>query len=200
LLQRSALLVGGLVLFAVGIILLLESKLGLSPWDVLNQGISRHTPLAFGTANIAVSLLVLATAWRLGARIGPGTLANAVLIGLFIDLLLSFGAVTSLAHNPLAVRIAFVPVAIVLIAFGTALYVGPNFGAGPRDSLMLTLTLRSGWRLGLVRGLLEGGALIAGVILGGTVGIATVLFVLLIGPAIEVAFRLLPMERMKGAK
>jgi uncharacterized membrane protein YczE len=180
-------------------VLLLESKLGLSPWDVLNQGISRHTPLSFGTANICVSVVVLAAAWRLGARIGPGTLANAVLIGAFLDVLLSFGWVTSMSHAVLAVRIAYVPLGIVLIALGTAFYVGPNLGAGPRDSLMLSLTFRSGWRLGLVRGLIEGGALIAGIILGGTVGVATVLFVLLIGPAIEIAFKLLPMERLKGA-
>jgi uncharacterized membrane protein YczE len=177
----------------VGIVLLLESKLGLSPWDVLNQGISRHTPLSFGTSNIAVSVIVITVSWRLGARIGIGTIANGVLIGAFIDVLLRFGWVTSLSDTAFALRVVFVPVAIALIATGTALYVAPNLGAGPRDSLMLSLTLRSGWRLGLVRGLIEGGALIAGVILGGTVGVATVLFVLLIGPAIELAFKLLRM-------
>lgn len=177
----------------MGIVLLLESKLGLSPWDVLNQGISRHTPLSFGTSNIAVSVIVITVSWRLGARIGIGTIANGVLIGAFIDVLLRFGWVTSLSDTAFALRVVFVPVAIALIATGTALYVAPNLGAGPRDSLMLSLTLRSGWRLGLVRGLIEGGALIAGVILGGTVGVATVLFVLLIGPAIELAFKLLRM-------
>ena len=79
---RSASLVVGLFLFALGIVLLLESELGLSPWDVLNQGISEHTPLSFGTANIVIALVVLVVAWALGARIGPGTVANAVLIGL----------------------------------------------------------------------------------------------------------------------
>ena len=73
--------------------LLLESELGLSPWDVLNQGISEHTPLSFGTANIVVALLVLGVSWLLGAKIGPGTIANAVCIGLFVDGLLAISAI-----------------------------------------------------------------------------------------------------------
>src|SRR6266536_3849226 len=93
---RSALLLVGFVVFALGIVLTLESKLGLSPWDVLNQGISRHTPLSFGLANVAVALLVLGVSWRLGARIGAGTVANAVLIGVFVDLLLRIDALQRL--------------------------------------------------------------------------------------------------------
>src|SRR5205085_3898720 len=97
---RLAVLGAGLFLFAAGIVALLESRLGLSPWDVLHQGIARHTPLSFGEANIAVSLLVLALAWALGARVGIGTLANALLVGAFVQLLISLGPVTRLAHEP----------------------------------------------------------------------------------------------------
>src|SRR5439155_17367943 len=102
---RSMSLVFGLLLYAAAIVLMLESRLGLSPWDVLHQGIARHTPLSFGEANIAVSVAVTAVAWLLGARIGPGTLANALLVGGFVQLLTSLGTVTRLAHDPLWVRI-----------------------------------------------------------------------------------------------
>src|SRR5437773_10659724 len=95
---RMAVLLSGLFLFATGIVALLESRLGLSPWDVLHQGIARHTPLSFGEANIAVSVAVLLTAWLLGARVGLGTLANALLVGGFVQLLTSLSAVTHLAH------------------------------------------------------------------------------------------------------
>ncbi len=103
---RSASLLLGLGLFAWGIALILESRLGLSPWDVLNQGIARRSPLSFGEANIGVGLTVLVLAWALGARVGIGTVANAVLVGAFIDQILRIGAVQRLAHEPLAVRVA----------------------------------------------------------------------------------------------
>ena len=92
-------LVVGLFLFALGIVLQLQSELGLSPWDVLNQGVSERTSLSFGTANIVIAVVVLAIAWALGARIGVGTVANAVLIGLFVDGLLDLDAVDSLTGH-----------------------------------------------------------------------------------------------------
>src|SRR4029077_19307819 len=86
---RYASLGFGLFLFALAVVLILESKLGLSPWDLLNQGIAKHTPLSFGTANIAVGLVVLGIGWSLGGKPGVGTVANAVLVGTFIQLLTS---------------------------------------------------------------------------------------------------------------
>src|SRR6185437_3055396 len=97
---RYASLVFGLGVFALAIVLILESKLGLSPWDVLNQGLSKHTPLSFGFANVAVGIVVLFVGWSLGGKPGVGTVANAVLVGVFIQGLTSIGALTSLAHEP----------------------------------------------------------------------------------------------------
>ncbi|MDQ5821078.1 MAG: hypothetical protein M3540_06535 [Actinomycetota bacterium] len=184
-------LVFGLFLFAAGIVALLESKLGLSPWDVLNQGIAKHTALSFGLANIAVGLVVLVLAWALGAPPGLGTVANAVLIGLFIDGLVRLGPVESLAGTALGVRAALIPLGIALMGVGSAFYIGAAYGAGPRDSLMLVLSRRTGRRIGLVRAGLEASALIAGFALGGTVGIGTLAFALLIGPSVEASFWLL---------
>jgi uncharacterized protein len=194
-------LVFGLFVFAWGIVLILESRLGLSPWDVLNQGIARHTPLSFGEANIAVALVVIVLAWSLGARIGLGTVANAVLVGGFIDQILRVDAVHRLSHAGLPGRILLDLGGIALIGPATAFYIGGALGAGPRDSLMLVSAARTGMRIGIVRTALEGCALVAGFALGGTVGLGTLAFALLVGPVIEASFWLLarsPLARGPG--
>lgn len=184
-------LVLGLFLFAAGIVMLLESGLGLSPWDVLNQGLSKHTILSFGLANIAVSVAVLGIAWALRARIGPGTVVNALLIGLFIEGLLRIEAVDRLSEAPLLVRALLLGGGILTIGAGSAFYIGADYGAGPRDSLMLVIAERSPLRIGAARAALEAAAVVVGFALGGTVGIGTLAFALLIGPAVELAFWLL---------
>jgi uncharacterized membrane protein YczE len=188
---RLASLLIGLALFSFGIVLILESRLGLSPWDVLNQGIAKHTPLSFGEANIAVSLVVLLLGWSLGARVGLGTVANAVLIGTFIDQFLRIPVLHRLAEAPLSARIVLDLAGIALIGVATAFYIGARFGAGPRDSLMLVGAQRTRFRVGAVRAALEGCALVAGFVLGGTVGVGTLAFALLVGPCVEASFFLL---------
>jgi len=111
---RLSVLVLGLFMFALGVVSFLESRLGLSPWDVLHQGIARHTPLSFGEANVVVSLAVVTLAWLLGARVGIGTIGNAVLVGVFIIGLTSIGAVQDLAHQPLGPRVALLVAGVVL--------------------------------------------------------------------------------------
>lgn len=185
---RSAWLVTGLFLCACGIAAFLESRLGLPPWDVLHQGIAKHTPLSFGLANVLVAVIVLFLAWQLGSRPGIGTIANAVLIGLFVVFVLPLSFVQHLSGWPLPARIALLGFGLALFGVGSAFYIGAGLGAGPRDSLMLVGTLRSGVRIGAVRAALEGTALVAGVLLGGTVGVGTLLFALLIGPAVEASF------------
>ena len=188
---RAASLLFGLALFALGIVLILESRLGLSPWDVLNQGLSRHTPLSFGMANVAVGLTVLVAGWALGGRPGIGTLANAVLVGTFIQGLTSIHAVTALTNSGLGPRIGLLAAGIWLIGPATAFYIGADLGAGPRDTLMLVGTRRTGVRVGIVRGVLELCALVGGILLGGTFGAGTVLFAVLVGPVVESSFALL---------
>lgn len=185
---RLVVLVAGLFLFAVAIVLQLESRLGLSPWDTLHQGLSRHTRLSFGMASVCVSVVVLVLAWRMGASIGIGTVANAVLVGTFIEGLTAIGPVDRLSESSLGVRIVLLAVSMVLIGIGSALYLGAWLGAGPRDSLMVVGGERTGLRLGVVRAGLELFALAAGFALGGTVGVGTVVFALCVGPALEAAF------------
>jgi uncharacterized membrane protein YczE len=187
---RFVVLIAGLFVFAIGIVCFYEARLGLSPWDVLNQGVAKHTPLSFGEANICVGVTVLALAALLGARIGLGTVANATLVGTFVDQLLRIGWVTDRAHDSTAVHIGLVLAGTALMGLATALYIGATFGAGPRDSLMLVLSLRTHARIGIVRGLLEAAALAAGFALGGKVGLATLFYVVAIGPAVEASFAL----------
>ena len=188
---RAASLVLGLFLFAIGIVLILESKLGLSPWDVLNQGLAKHTPLSFGMANVAVAIVVLGIGWALGGRPGVGTVANAVLVGTFIQGLTSIPGIEALAHDGLAARIALLVLGIALIGPASAFYIGADLGAGPRDTLMLVGARRTRFRIGLVRGTLELIALVVGIALGGTFGVGTVLFAFLVGPIVEASFALL---------
>jgi uncharacterized membrane protein YczE len=172
-------------------VLTLESRLGLWPWDVLHQGIARHTPLSFGAANVVVAVTVLFVAWALGGRPGVGTLANATLIGLFIQAMTSIDAVADLSDSSLGVRILLLAGGIALAGPGSAFYIGADLGAGPRDTLMLVGARRTGRRVGLVRGAIEVSALAAGIALGGTFGVGTVAFALLVGPVVEAGFWLL---------
>ena len=185
---RAVWLVGGLFLCAVGILCFLEARLGLPPWDVLHQGIAKRTPLSFGAANEVVGVIVLGVAWSLGARIWIGTVANAVLIGGFIILLQPLHVVQALSDWPLASRIGLIALGLVSFGVGSAFYIGANFGAGPRDSLMLVGSRRTGIRIGAVRALLEISVLALGFALGGAVGLGTLAFAALIGASVEASF------------
>jgi len=197
---RSLSLAVGLFLFALGIVMLLGSELGLSPWDVLNQGIEKQTPLSFGNANIVVALLVIVVAVGLGSGVGPGTIANAIGIGLFVDLQIALGVSDAIADASLALRWLAMFGGIAAVAVGSALYIGAGMGAGPRDSLMLISAARSGLRLSVVRAAIESSVTLLGFALGGTVGIGTVAFAFGIGPAVEIAFALLRRSPLADAE
>lgn len=189
--MRLTALVAGLFLCAVGIVLFLESKLGLPPWDVLHQGVAEQLDVSFGTANLIVSGAILALAWALRAHIGLGTLLNASLIGSFVIALTAIDTVSALSDEALVLRIGLLPVALACFGVGSAFYIAPSMGAGPRDSLMLVASRRLGLRIGTARTAIEILALAFGFALGGTVGIGTLVFALGIGPAVELSFWLL---------
>ena len=178
----------GLFLIAAAIVAMLESGLGLPPWDVLHVGIARHSPLGIGVANVAVGVLVLAAAWLLGQSPGLGTVANAIAIGLFVELLIPVGWIGEISELALGPRIGLLLVAIPVFGLGTALYIGAGFSAGPRDSLMLAASRRTGVRIAIVRFSMEAIVVASGAALGGDVGLGTLLFALTIGPAVEGSF------------
>lgn len=191
-------LFAGLWLFATGVVLGLRSGLGVSPWDVLHDGIRQVTPLSFGAATVLVGVVLVAVALAAGIRPGPGTLANMLAIGVFADAMLATGIAGDLDARPLPLRLAAVAAGIGLVALGSALYIGAGLGSGPRDSLMLALSARTRVRVGTVRALIEASVLAVGWLLGGAAGVGTVLFAFGIGPAVELAFRLLRVEPTAG--
>jgi uncharacterized membrane protein YczE len=180
---RLGRLLAGLGLFGAGEACLVASDLGNSPWTVLGEGVSRQTPLSIGAATVAISLVVLACWAPLRQRPGFGTVANALLVGLALDAVLGLLPGTA----PLAVRVAELASGIVLVACGSGLYLGSRLGPGPRDGLMTGLHRRTGVPVGAVRGAIELSACAAGAILGGTVGVGTLVFALSIGPAVAFA-------------
>ncbi|MEA2460788.1 MAG: uncharacterized protein QOH90_965 [Actinomycetota bacterium] len=191
---RTGRLLVGLFLFALGTVMTLRADLGLSPWDVLHDGMRLRTPLTFGTATITigVALVVLGVLW--GIKPGPGTLANMVLIGVFVDLLLGTDLGAGVGDGSIALRALLLIGGIVTIGLGSALYIGAELGAGPRDGLMVLIATRTGWRVGVARALVEGSALVTGILLGGRAGVGTVVFALGIGPAVDVWFRVFGMR------
>ena len=204
---RLGQLLVGLVLFGTGLWLGLQAQLGVGPWDVLTGGLSQHLGTPFGLTGIGISVLVLVIAVRAGVRPGVGTVLNAVLVGLVIDLLLGTPLLDGLGGRPLVLRAAVTAAGILTVAAGSAVYLGAQLGPGPRDGLMVAIGRRTGWSLGAARGVLECGVLLIGIALGGPVGPGTVAFALLIGPAVQLAFRVLrqapepaPADRVAGAR
>lgn len=191
LLARWVRLLAGLWVFAAGLALMVRAGLGLSSWDVLHDALAGIAPLSFGGAIVAVSVTVVVASAVLGVMPGPATVANMLLVGTFTDLLLASGALQGLEGGPIAPRVAALLAGVAAIALGTGLYIGAGLGAGPRDSLMLALSDRFGTSPGRARSVLELSVLAVGVAAGGRAGMGTVAFALLIGPAIDAAFRLL---------
>jgi uncharacterized protein len=184
-------LMAGLLLFGAGLWLGLVAELGVGPWDVLTGGLSEHLGTSFGRTAIGVSVVVLLIAMAAGVRPGLGTMLNVVVIGVTIDVLLAGPLLADLGEGPVLLRLAVVGLGIASVAAGSALYLGAHLGPGPRDGLMVAIHTRTGWPVGAARAALECAVLALGVLLGGPVGIGTVLFAFGIGPAVQVAFRVL---------
>ena len=196
--ERVFRLLVGLLLYGVAIALMIEAALGASPWDALHQGVSRHVPMSLGTVMIVVAAGVLLLWIPLRQMPGLGTVANSLLLGPFADLALA------LIDTPqgLPLRAATMLGGIVVCGFATALYVGAQLGPGPRDGLMTGLSRRTGWSIRRVRTLIEISVLVVGVLLGGIVGVGTVLFAFGVGPLTQFFLRYLvvPLDRPRDAQ
>lgn len=181
LLLRLTKLFVGLFLFGLATSMMLRAGLGVSPWDVLAQGLMLRTGLSFGLLVILIGVAVLALWWPLRQRPGAGTVLNALLIGPSVELGLWLLPDFHVWWQQWLVFAA----GLGLLALATGLYIGARFGAGPRDGLMTGLHARLGWPVWLARTLVEGSVLVAGWWLGGTVGLGTLAFALLIGPLVH---------------
>lgn len=175
--RRLPQLLVGIPVLGLGIALTLQARLGVSPYDVLHQGIAKQTGLSFGTVVIGVGLVILVLWIPLRQRPGIGTVVNTLTVGLVIDLALLVLPEPDL----MAARIAMLLAGIVVTALGMGLYIGAGLGPGPRDGLMTGIAAK-GFPLWAVRTVLEVTALVAGWLLGGNVGVGTVIFAFSIGP------------------
>lgn len=174
-------LVIGVFGYGLAVTLMIESRLGLGPWDAFHLGLHKLTGISVGTASILVGLALLVGSWFIGVRPGPGTLVNMILIGVFIDVL---RLVIPAATNWVWGLVYYLP-AILLCGFATGFYIGADLGKGPRDGLMIGISQRLGWSVRLVRTLIEVVVLLLGFSMGGTIGVGTLLFALSIGPATQ---------------
>ncbi|MEU4780329.1 hypothetical protein [Micromonospora sp. NPDC023633] len=181
--RRLTQLYAGLVLYGVSMALMINSELGLDPWDVFHQGLSELTGLSFGTVTIAVGTLVLLLWIPLRQRPGLGTVSNVLVIGLVVDATLALLP----AGGSLGVRAGMLVAGIVANGAATGLYLGARLGPGPRDGLMTGyVARRPGRSIRLVRTVIEITVLALGWLLGGTVGVGTVAYALAIGPLTQV--------------
>lgn len=181
----------GLFLYGAGCALTVEAGLGVDPWTVFAQGISIHTGVGIGWVTNILGFFVLLLWIPLRQKPGIGTIANILLVGTSMQLVLDVVP----PINGLWAQLAVLLGGIALVAIASGLYIGARFGPGPRDGLMTGMNSRLGWPIWLCRALVELTVLAAGWLLGGTVGIGTVLFALLIGPLVHVALPLLDTRR-----
>lgn len=183
-------LLAGLAFIGIGVAFMKQANLGLGPWDVLGDGLGQLTGIQLGTASIIIGALVLLLWIPIREKPGVGTVTNLLLIGAFMNLALA--VVRSVSG--ILLQSVWLIVGLLLAALGSVLYLGSQLGAGPRDGLMLGLSRKTGWSVRLTRTALEVGVLIAGWLLGGAVGVGTVVIALTIGPVIQFMSRVIGEE------
>lgn len=179
--RRAVQLILGLVAYGTGVGLMVIAAVGVSPWDVLAQGVARVTTVDFGLATIIISGVVLLLWIPLRQRLGIGTLANAVMVGAVAQLVLWFVP----APEEIWVRALVFAGGLAMVALATGLYIGAELGPGPRDGLMTGIVARTGWPVWAVRTGIEVTVVAIGWALGGNVGVGTLAFALLIGPMVH---------------
>ena len=184
-------LIIGLFIFGLALAMLIKANIGVSPWDVLGQGIAKSFGISFGQATIVVSALVLLAWIPLKVKPGIGSIMNAILIGLFADLWMDY---IPTFDNYLSNLLMFI-LGVATIAFATGLYISAKLGSGPRDGLMIGTQKVLGWPLWLVRTMFEGTVLVIGFLMGGQVREGTVIFAVTIGYLMQAALKFFKIQK-----
>ena len=194
--QRIVHLLVGLALYGAGCAIMVRAGIGLDPWTVFAQGVSLQTGIGIGWVTNIVGFLVLLLWMPLGQKPGVGTLANILLVGTSMQATLAvFPAIDGFALQVLVFLLG-----MMLVAFASGLYIGADFGPGPRDGLMTGLRARFGWPIWAARLVVEASVLLAGWLLGGSVGLGTILFALGIGPLVHRTLPLFDLRRRRDAR
>lgn len=187
LLRRLIALYTGLWMYGFSMAVMIRAGLGLDPWDVFHQGVARHVPISFGTVTAITGIAVLLAWIPLRQKPGLGTVSNVIVIAVSVD-----NGLRWLPHpHHLVLQIGAMVAAVLLNAFATVLYIGAGMGPGPRDGLMTGLVARTGWSVWPIRTAIEATVLVTGWLLGGSVGVGTVVYAFGIGPLIHLMIPLL---------
>lgn len=194
---RLVRLMGGLLLYALGIAVTLKANVGYAPWEVLHTGLANTLGISIGTASIGLGLIIILVTVYFKEKLGLGTILNMIFIGAFLDGILAWDGIP-LADN-FWLGLVMLMAGLYIIAMGTYLYIGSGFGAGPRDGLMVVLTRKSGVSVGICRGSIEVLAVVIGWLLGGLVGLGTLIAAIAVGFCVETTFRLFKFDATKVA-
>ncbi len=182
----------GLILFGLGVVMTMKANLGFAPWDVFHQGTANVFGITIGSASIAIGLVICIVVALAGEKLGLGTILNMLVVGLVVDAALFWSIIP--AMNGRVQGVAMMTAGFLVISLASYFYIDSGFGAGPRDSLMVVLERKTGLPVGVCRAMVEGSAVFVGWMLGGPVGIGTVLAAFGIGLCIQLVFSLLRFE------
>lgn len=185
----------GFIFCASSTVFMLNSNLGLLPWDVFHQGISNITGMTIGQASIIASLIVIILGLILGQKVGIGTVLNIFIVGKFIDVINESNMIP-VAANSLE-GLAMLVIGIFTMAYGCFLYIGCGLGCGPRDGLMISLSDRFNMSIKIIRGIIEVSVLVIGFLLGGKVGVGTFITAIGLGYSMQIIFNIFKFEPIK---
>lgn len=187
--KRILILHLGLVLYALGIAITLQAQIGFAPWDVLHFGLAKTLGISFGTVSVIIGFFIILFIWFFGENIGIGTIANMIVIGMAIDLFIFLDFIPKAINFPIGVLMLVCGLFVTSLA--TYFYIRSGFGAGPRDTLMVLLTRKTGFPVGACRAGIELSVILLGWSLGGLVGLGTVISAFAIGFCIQITFKIL---------
>lgn len=194
--KRTAKVMFGLILYSIGLLFSINANIGLAPWDAFGIGVSNLTGISYGNVSILTGIVILFSVVLLKEKIGIGTVLNTVLIGVFVDILLSLNILPKMTNFFAGLLVMFI--GQIIISFASFFYISPGMGCGPRDTLMVALGKRfPNIPIGAIRGLIEGTVLIIGFLLGAKVGIGTVIAVFGISFIMQTTFKHLKFD-IKG--
>lgn len=192
-LRQFVILIVGLFFFALALMLSIYANVGANSWMVFHDGIAIQTPLSIGQASQAVGLVMIVISWLVGIRPGMGTILNMLVVGWFMDLIVWSGLIEYASTLP--TQLGMLATSILVLGLSSGMYIKAGFGAGPRDSFNLAMIELTNLSITVSRWAIEGSVVVFGILMGGQFGFGTIVYALLIGPAVGVGFRVFGLHR-----
>ena len=178
----------GIILYALGVVITIEARIGFSPWEVFHAGLANVLNLQIGTISIGVGLILITITTIFGEKIGMATVLNIIFVGLTVNLILNAEIIPT--SKSFSFSIIQMTVGLFIMVFATYLYLSTGLGAGPRDAFMVLINRKTGIKVGIVRSLIEITVTILGALMGGLFGWGTIMAAVIIGIALQTVFRI----------